>query len=256
MDIVIIGITALLAAGLTLFSGFGLGTMLMPVFALFFPLPVAIALTAVVHLLNNLFKLILLGRHAVLKIILLFGIPALLFAYLGAELLQELEAWDALGNYMVGDKMFTVEPVKLIIGILMIAFAFIDLLPKEKIQFPKGMLPVGGVLSGFIGGLSGHQGALRSAFLLRYGLSKEAFIATGVVIAVGVDVSRLLVYKDYFSIAAIQQGAAAVIVAVIAAFIGSYVGSRLLKKVTLKTVQIIVFILLVVIALMLIMGII
>jgi len=40
-----------------LLSGFGLGTLLLPVFALFFPLPVAIAATALVHLANNFFKL-------------------------------------------------------------------------------------------------------------------------------------------------------------------------------------------------------
>ena len=51
-------------------------------------------------------------------------------------------------------------------------------------------------MSGFIGGVSGHQGALRSAFLLRFkaSITKESFIATNVVIAVFVDVVRLAVY--------------------------------------------------------------
>jgi hypothetical protein len=48
--------SAFLASGLTLFSGFGLGTLLLPVMVLFFPIDLAIALTAVVHALNNLFK--------------------------------------------------------------------------------------------------------------------------------------------------------------------------------------------------------
>ena len=73
MDYFVIGIAALLASGLTLFSGFGLGTLLMPVFALFFPIDLAIALTAIVHLLNNLFKLILLGKFADLKTSFVFG---------------------------------------------------------------------------------------------------------------------------------------------------------------------------------------
>lgn len=38
-----IGVAALLTSDLTLFSGFGLGTIPMPVFALFFPVPLAIA---------------------------------------------------------------------------------------------------------------------------------------------------------------------------------------------------------------------
>jgi uncharacterized membrane protein YfcA len=52
---------AFLASGLTFFSGFGLGTLLLPAFALFFPIEQAVALTAVVHFLNGLFKLGLVG---------------------------------------------------------------------------------------------------------------------------------------------------------------------------------------------------
>jgi hypothetical protein len=48
---------------------------------------------------------------------------------------------------------------------------------------------VGGILSGFFGGLSGIQGAIRSAFLVKSGLKKEAYIATGVVIACFVDIN-------------------------------------------------------------------
>ena len=47
MSFLIVCITALLASGLTLFSGFGLGTVLLPAFAIFFPIEVAVAMTAV-----------------------------------------------------------------------------------------------------------------------------------------------------------------------------------------------------------------
>ena len=57
MEIILLCLAAFLASLLTFFSGFGLGTILMPVFALFFPLEMAIALTGVVHLLSNLFKM-------------------------------------------------------------------------------------------------------------------------------------------------------------------------------------------------------
>lgn len=40
---VLITLIALVVSGLTLFSGFGLGTVLMPAFAVFFPVPTAIA---------------------------------------------------------------------------------------------------------------------------------------------------------------------------------------------------------------------
>ena len=80
----IVCLAALAGSGLTLFSGFGLGTILVPVFGLFFEVEVAIALTAIVHLLNNLFKLTLLGKHANREVLLRFGVPSVLAAFLGA----------------------------------------------------------------------------------------------------------------------------------------------------------------------------
>ena len=64
MEYAVICTVAIVVSALTLFSGFGLGTLLMPAFALFFPINVAVAATAVVHLVNNLFKLLLVGKHA------------------------------------------------------------------------------------------------------------------------------------------------------------------------------------------------
>ena len=88
MEILIICLVALFVAGLTFFSGFGLGTLLMPAFALFFPIEIAIAATAIVHLANNIYKGILMGKYANIKIVLLFTIPAAVAAIIGALLLS------------------------------------------------------------------------------------------------------------------------------------------------------------------------
>jgi hypothetical protein len=80
-------LAAFLASGLTLFSGFGLGTLLMPVVALFLPVETAIAVTALVHLLNNLAKLGLVGRFAKKTFVLRFGVPALFASMGGAVVL-------------------------------------------------------------------------------------------------------------------------------------------------------------------------
>jgi hypothetical protein len=47
MEYLVVCAVAVLISAMTLFSGFGLGTVLMPAFALFFPVPVAIAATAI-----------------------------------------------------------------------------------------------------------------------------------------------------------------------------------------------------------------
>jgi uncharacterized membrane protein YfcA len=98
-------------------------------------------------------------------------------------------------------------------------------------------LPVGGLVSGFFGGLSGHQGAFRSVFLLRAGLDKVAFVATGVVIATMIDVSRLSMYFTGDALGHVRANAAIVVTGVGAAFLGAFLGNRLLEKTTLGTIQ-------------------
>ena len=76
---------------LTFFSGFGLGTLLLPFIALFFPIEIAIIYTALIHFLNNIWKMTLLRKSISLKVVLLFGLPAIGGAILGASLLVFLQ---------------------------------------------------------------------------------------------------------------------------------------------------------------------
>ena len=242
---IVICSVAVFVAGLTLFSGFGLGTLLMPAFALFFPLPVAVAATAVVHLSNNLFKVAMLGRKADLGVVVRFALPGMLTAVLGAMLLNVFSGLPPLGTFQLGGREFQITPAGLVVGLMIIVFALFDLLPSlQNLSFDKKYLLLGGALSGFFGGLSGHQGALRSAFLIKAGLKKEVFIGTGVVASTLVDLSRVLTYGLAFYATGFTQGEAGmtglVIAAIIAAFVGSFTGRQLLKKVTLRTVQYIV----------------
>ena len=71
---VLVPSVSLVVAAVTLLSGFGLGTVLMPAFAMFFPVEVAIAATGVVHFVSNLYKLTLVGRHADRAAVLRFGL--------------------------------------------------------------------------------------------------------------------------------------------------------------------------------------
>jgi len=250
MEYLAICLAAFVVSGLTLFSGFGLGTLLLPVMALFFPVNLAVALTAVVHFLNNLFKLTLLGRFADRRAVLRFGLPAILAALLGAWALASLAQLPPLASYHFLGRELRVLPVKLVVALLMVAFVLFELLPGlARLSFRKQYLPLGGLLSGFFGGLSGHQGALRSAFLLQAGLSKESFIGTGVVISLMVDLPRLVVYFLEFPDQDFQGAAPLLVTAVLAAFAGAWLGNRLLTKVTLRFLQILVALMLCAIAL-------
>lgn len=257
MEVIIISMVALLASCLTLFSGFGLGTLLMPVVALFFPLELAIAVTAVVHLANNLFKVGLLGKHAHLGVLLRFGLPAILAAFLGAWVLGWLAEHSHDISYAMFGWSFITTPLKLVVGCLILVFVILEFSKQfNALALDKKYLPFGGVISGFFGGLSGHQGAFRSMFLLKAGLSKEQFVATGVLVAVMVDISRLLIYGQGLAEDYQKLDWHLIIAASLSAFIGAYVGKKLLEKITIKTVQLLVSLLLMVVAMGLITGVI
>ena len=250
MEIIIVSLIAFLAAILTFFSGFGLGTILTPVFMFFFPVDAAIAFTGIVHFFNNIFKLFLVGKNADKEVLIRFGIPAVIAALLGSWLLLNISDLKPLFTYDMFGQTFEVRSVKLIISVLLIIFAFMDLIPYfSKIQFGKEKLPIGGALSGFFGGLSGNQGALRSAFLIKAGLSKEAFVATTVVVSTFVDLTRLSVYARRFSNLNVSDNLTLLISATFAAIVGAFIGNRLLKKVTLKFLQITVAVLLILLSL-------
>lgn len=260
MDYLIVCSAALLVAGLTFFSGFGLGTLLMPVFSVFFPVEVAIAATAMVHLANNFFKVLLVGRQANRRVVLLFAIPGALAAVGGAMLLGVFAESGPITSYELWGRLYAVTPVKLVIAVLIGLFAVAELMPSgQKIAFGPRLIPLGGVLSGFLGGLSGHQGALRSAFLIRAGLEKKVLVGTMVVSAVVVDMSRLVVYGVTFlrhdtSMLADNNIMGLVLAGSIAAFAGSFVGARLLHKVTLGVLQKFIAVTLIILAVAMALG--
>ena len=240
MEYLVICLASLAVSGLTLFSGFGLGTVLTPVMAIFFPIETAVAVTAVVHFANNLFKLTLFGRQADWGVSLRFGLPALVASFAGAWVLVKVSGLEPLFAYSLFGGEFLVTPVKLLVGVLIVYFAFRELQGGKKNPIPPVWLPRGGGVSGFFGGLSGNQGAFRSAFLLGAGLGKETFIATGVVLACVVDVTRLGVYAGMAGSHLITDNAGLVVAATLSAFLGVHFSRKLLKKITIQTVRVLV----------------
>lgn len=242
MEYVVVGLVALVAAGLTFFSGFGLGTLLLPAFALFVPAEIAVGATAVVHLANTLFKLGLVGRHADRRVAVRFGMPAVVAACVGAGVLGLLSRVnEPVASYAIAGRACEVTPMGLVVGAMIVAFAGVEALPQgRKITFGVRWLTLGGVLSGFFGGLSGHQGALRSAFLLRAGLTRDGLVGTGAVCSAMVDITRLSVYGATAAVAG-RSGAMegawpetgwAIGVGCACALAGSVAGARLVKNVT------------------------
>lgn len=237
-----IGTIAFLASGLTFFSGFGLGTLLLPAFAIFFPAPIAITATATVHLLNNLFKGTLVRKMVDWNTVLRFGLPAIPASILGAYLLTSLNTTQA----------------NVIIGSVLILFAFLELQSWfQKLTFPKKYIALGGATTGFMGGLSGQQGALRSMFLLKSNFDAQKYIATGVFIAILIDLARLPIYTFGLignKATITTHDLVLVGFGTLCAFVGAWLGARYVKKMTISYVRYVVAGLMFVIGLLLIFG--
>ncbi|MFQ5817401.1 MAG: sulfite exporter TauE/SafE family protein [Terriglobia bacterium] len=222
---------ALGVAAVVVASGFGLGTALTPLFLLTYDIKTAILLVAVVHFANNLFRLALFRRSVDGSIVRRFGLASVVGAVVGS-LLQK----------------YAGEPgLELGLGALLVVLGGVEFLPgRPRTQkpacagklrgrgwrIPRRVDQAGGFLSGLLGGLMGNQGAIRSGYLLNYGLSKDAFIATGTAIACLIDASRIPVYLFNYGAGLVSSWP--YLVAVIgAALTGTLVGRRLVARLTL-----------------------
>ena len=193
----------------------------------------------------------LIFRNVNWKVVLLFGIPGILGSTLGAITLVRLnpnEVWFA-------NEYVEVRYLAAVIGSLMIFFAFADLFPGFKsFSFKKRYLLPGGFISGFFGGLSGHQGALRSMFLIKANLSKVQYIATGVAIALLVDMIRIPIYWTRYDQSFISDNLRVIALSTIFAFLGAFIGKKMIHKITLSSVHLVVSLLMILIGLGLIAG--
>lgn len=190
------------------------------------------------------------------RVLVAFGLPALLAAIPGALLLEYLSVLEPITRYQWLGHGHAITPVKLAAGILLIIFATAELVPfLNRLTSHNVGLPFGGILSGFFGGLSGHQGAFRSAFIIKANLGKESFVATNAAIAALVDTSRMIIYGLTFDLSLIEAQSTLILLATIAAFLGVFTGTRVLTKVTISFIQTLVAVMLYLLGGLLVAGI-
>jgi hypothetical protein len=120
-----------------------------------------------------------------------------------------------LGIDHLGGRAFQVT-VKAVIGVLIVVFGWLEASRRlEQLTLPPRYLVLGGLLSGFFG---------------------------GVVSTVIVDTVRLVVYGlSLFTQRFVEvpgELAGVVVAAIGAAFLGAYVGARVLEQVTLRVVRV------------------
>lgn len=230
MDYLFISGVSCLASLLTFFSGFGLGTVLTPFYGIFFPLHLAIMMTAAVHLVNSASKALLLRQYIDWNFVKTFGGVSVISSAFGAWCLLKSVKMEALYTYELGGHIHTITPTKLLVATLLLFFVLWERSQGFKnFALPKQWFLVGGAASGFLGGFSGHQGALRTVVLRSAKFSKETLIATSASVALGIDLLRISIYLFSFTEDYRLEQPHWVSAGITGAFIGTFIGKSMLS---------------------------
>ena len=170
---------AVLAGAVAAVSGFGIGSLLTPVLLLEHPAAHAVALVAIPHAAASVTRLARLWHDIHWPTFRQFGVASAVGG-LGGALLQTALAGNALG---------------VVLGMLLVAAGLTELTGR-RVPLPeaRAFRLIGGVLSGFFGGLVGNQGGIRAAALLGFRLDPRQIVATATASAVIVDLARVPVY--------------------------------------------------------------
>ena len=213
-ELLLVAIGSFLAAALTVPAGFGLSTILTPLVLLLMGPHEAVAVVAVVHGAHNAGKFAALRESVDFEAFRRYGVWLVLGAILGAVLQNEVPQ----------------KPLLALIGAFLVSLPLLSMSEGwTGYRIPEANDSLGGFGSGFMGGLTGHQGALRAMFLTRRLPDKMTYAATASVLALCVDFSRVPVYL-LFRYDEVSQHTALTIVLVISALIGVRVGKAWLER--------------------------
>lgn len=175
----LIFIASLLAGAIASIAGFGIGSLMTPVLAMSVGTKLAIAAVSIPHLAGTAIRFWKLRRDLDRRVLWSFGITSAAGGLTGALL-----------HAGTSSPRLTIA-----LGVLLIVTGsngLFGLTRRLKFHGPLGW--IAGAASGFFGGLVGNQGGLRSAALLGFDLSRDAFVATATAIGLFVDGARMPVY--------------------------------------------------------------
>lgn len=205
---------ALLAEVAGTVGGFGSSVFFVPIANFFFDFQTVLAITAVYHLLSNLSKLGLFRGGIDMRLLLLLGLPSVLFAALGS----------------LATPYLPVDTLKLALAVFLIALSSLLLLREDWHLKPHPWVAVlGGAVSGGMAGLVGTGGAIRGLTLAAFNLPKEVFVATSAAIDMGIDIARAAGYwrNGYVKLEDMVWIPLLAVVAVV----GTWIGRLLLRRI-------------------------
>jgi hypothetical protein len=213
--VLLIALAGLLAGGVAAISGFGIGSLLTPLLALETGTKVAVAAVSIPHFAATALRFWMMRRHVDRPLLLHFGLLSAAGGLLGALVFARA------ANLAL----------TLVFAALLIFAGFSGLTGyAARLRFGRRAAWVAGAASGFLGGLVGNQGGIRSAALLGFNVERHAFVATATAAGLIVDTVRIPIYLAGHA-ANIREIWPLVVTAMVAALAGTVLGARLLRRI-------------------------
>jgi uncharacterized protein len=208
-------VVSAIAGGIAAVTGFGIGSLLIPVFALQVDTRLAVAAVSVPHVIGTAVRFWLLSGGVDRRVFWSFGLTSAAGGLIGA--LLQSRASNRWLNFSFG---------------VLLLFAAVSELTglARRMRFRGPVAWIAGAVSGLLGGLVGNQGGLRSAALLGFDLSKHRFVATATAIGLVVDGARMPVYL-MMQARELSEIVPWIALAALGVTVGTVLGNRMLARI-------------------------
>jgi len=216
LDLVVVGVAAVLTSILSAVAGLGGGMILLLVIAQFVAPTVAIPIQGAIQLVSNSSRAVLLRSSIAWPVVGWASILLLPATFLGVALATTLPE----------------DAIRLALAAFVLVFAWRPQLLKragataEHLTKTRTMLVTVGAMSGFLNATVGASGPMTSPFYKAVTASHMAFVATAATAQIGAHVSKLIA----FSAAgwSIGEHVDLIAVGIAGVLLGSWIGTRLL----------------------------
>ena len=193
-------------------SGFGIGSMLTPLLATRYGVPLAVAAVSIPHAIATALRCWRLRASISWPVLRSFGAFSAAGGLAGALLYTR----------------FTSRALTLTLGALLVATSIAALTDWLRRLRPHGASALSlGFLSGLFGGIAGNQGGIRAGALLAFQLAPLAFVATSTAAGLVVDAVRMPIYVARAGTELVSL-ATPIGVATLGVIVGTLTGERIL----------------------------
>ena len=177
--LVLVFVAGILSGATAAIAGFGIGSILTPLFISRLGGSLAVAAVSIPHAIATAVRCWRLRRAISWPVVRSFGVLSAVGGLIGALLYAR-----------VGSRALEIT-----LGVLLVATSVAAITDWTRKWKPSGIVAQTlGFLSGLLGGIAGNQGGLRAGALLIFALKPAEFVATSTAVGLAVDAARMPIY--------------------------------------------------------------